>query len=491
MACAAATLLLTIILGYTGLSSGSAFKEKFDIAVDNTVRKVLLSEAIVYENSEMISAQRGVILAAFAKDSAEGEKHKQAFRKSADAIRSSVNEMRPMVKNSEARALLGEVASLVAEWEPRYEEITRQSAAGEIADANRIRKDITAPIYTKVGADARRLSTIELEILDGDKKSLAAQHASNRWTTFALIALSLVVGGVVLAIIRQTTGHLRRAVSELSEGAVQVAGAAAQVSSSSQSLAQGASRQAASLEETAVASSQVNEMTGMNTEKTRAAADLAMQSQQRFAGTNQSLDQMVVAIGEISASSGKISKIIKVIDEIAFQTNILALNAAVEAARAGDAGMGFAVVADEVRNLAQRCAEAAKDTASLIEESITRSNDGRAKVDQVASAIRVITGESVKVKALVDEVNLSSQQQARGFEQIARTISEMEKTTQTTAASAEESASAAEELNAQSETLKNVVVRLNSMVGGQAQASSRPAARRRRFAQASVFAGRA
>ena len=122
---------------------------------------------------------------------------------------------------------------------------------------------------------------------------------------------------------------------------------------------------------------------------------------------------MVSAMDGINASSQKISKIIKVIDEIAFQTNILALNAAVEAARAGEAGMGFAVVADEVRNLAQRCAQAAKDTADLIEESIQRSDGGRVKVDQVAVAIRAITAESAKIKVLVDEINLGSVEQSQ------------------------------------------------------------------------------
>src|SRR5947209_19942322 len=127
---------------------------------------------------------------------------------------------------------------------------------------------------------------------------------------------------------------------------------------------------------------------------------------------------MVTSMQEINASSDKISKIIRVIDEIAFQTNILALNAAVEAARAGEAGMGFAVVADEVRNLAQRCAQAARDTAGLIEESIAKANGGRQRVDEVAVAMRAITEEAGKVRDLIDEVNRASQEQSRGIDQV-------------------------------------------------------------------------
>jgi methyl-accepting chemotaxis protein/methyl-accepting chemotaxis protein-1 (serine sensor receptor) len=266
---------------------------------------------------------------------------------------------------------------------------------------------------------------------------------------------------------------LTRAVTELSEGAEQLASAASQVSSSSQSLAQGSSEQAASLEQTSASSEEINSMARSNTENSRSAADLVTQSRQKFVETNQSLNESVVAMEEINTQSAKISKIIKVIDEIAFQTNILALNAAVEAARAGEAGMGFAVVADEVRNLAQRCAQAAKDTAELIEESIVKSNNGKVKVDQVATAIRAITEETAKMKALVDEVNLGSQEQARGIEQIAKALTQMEQVTQQTAANAEESASAAQELNAQSETLKEVVARLAAMVGGGEASSGR------------------
>jgi methyl-accepting chemotaxis protein/methyl-accepting chemotaxis protein-1 (serine sensor receptor) len=223
-------------------------------------------------------------------------------------------------------------------------------------------------------------------------------------------------------------------------------------------------------------------MARKNAENSNAAAGNMTEASQRVEEANRNLAQMVVSMTEINASSDKISKIIKVIDEIAFQTNILALNAAVEAARAGEAGMGFAVVADEVRNLAQRCAQAAKDTAGLIEESIAKSNDGKTKLDQVATAVGSITDVANKVKTLVDEVKLGSEEQARGIEQVAKAITQMEKVTQTTAANAEESASASEELSAQSDTLRSIVARLNGMVGGGSEASGRAVHDNRRAA---------
>jgi len=180
---------------------------------------------------------------------------------------------------------------------------------------------------------------------------------------------------------------------------------------------------------------------------------------------NETLDRMIEKMKEIDASSNKIARIIKVIDEIAFQTNILALNAAVEAARAGEAGLGFAVVADEVRNLAQRCAQAARDTAGLIEESIETSRDGNSRLDTMATAVRSMTESASRVKALVDEVNVGSQEQARGMEQISRAVLQMEKVTQQTAAGAEESASAGAELNSHAAQLRNMVQEMWEMVG--------------------------
>jgi methyl-accepting chemotaxis protein/methyl-accepting chemotaxis protein-1 (serine sensor receptor) len=182
--------------------------------------------------------------------------------------------------------------------------------------------------------------------------------------------------------------------------------------------------------------------------------------------SNTALGAMESSMAAIQDSSTQVGRIIKTIDEIAFQTNILALNAAVEAARAGAAGMGFAVVADEVRNLAQRSAQAARDTAGLIEESIARSAEGTATVERVSQSIQSITASVGKVKTLVEEVSIASQQQSQGIDQVSQAVAQMEKVTQGTAATAEESAAASEELSGQAETAMSVVVRLQQLVGG-------------------------
>jgi methyl-accepting chemotaxis protein len=297
------------------------------------------------------------------------------------------------------------------------------------------------------------------------QKRIDSLAASRLWA-LALTGLALILAALFAAwVIRSTTQILRRASRDLVKQSERIAATAGQITAASQELAQGASEQAASLEETSASSREINATAQNNSEGSRAAAGLVTESQKRFVEANRLLNEMVGAIGEIHSQSDKIARIIKVIDEIAFQTNILALNAAVEAARAGEAGLGFAVVADEVRNLAQRCAQAAKDTAALIEGSVGRSNEGKTKVDQVAVAIAGITAESERIKILVDEVHATSQEQSRGIEQVARAIAQMEQVTQNTAASAEQTAVSAEELNGQSESLKEIVESIAVVVG--------------------------
>lgn len=326
------------------------------------------------------------------------------------------------------------------------------------------------PAYSDLERAIRNAIDFNKTHADQNAEAATAAARNGRLWVWSILALAAAGGGAMaFFVIRGMNRELLQAVAELSEGAGQVAGAAAQVSASSQALAQGASEQAASMEEMSASSEEITSMARQNTEHSRAAAEQMVVAARMVGEANRTLEQMIASMREITASSDRIGKIIKVIDEIAFQTNILALNAAVEAARAGEAGMGFAVVADEVRNLAQRSAQAAKDTAALIEESIAKSNEGSAKLDQVASAIRSITESAQKVKTLVDEVKVGSEEQARGIEQISRTIAQVEQVIQKTAAGAEESASAGQQMSAQAETLKAVVQHVRAMVTGSAQ----------------------
>jgi methyl-accepting chemotaxis protein len=287
----------------------------------------------------------------------------------------------------------------------------------------------------------------------------------------ALSLGSMIVGVVIaialgLLITRSITRPIRQVADSLSLGSDQTAAAAGQVSSASQSLAEGASEQAASLEETSSSLEEMSSMIQRNAENARKANELARQTRSAADKGAQEMQAMTVAMDAIKVSSDETAKIIKTIDEIAFQTNILALNAAVEAARAGEAGMGFAVVADEVRNLAQRSAQAAKETSVKIEGSLARTTQGVELSGKVAAALTEIAGKARQVDELVAEVASASQEQTQGITQINTAVGQMDKVTQSNAANAEESAAAAEELNAQAGSMKGSVGELLKLVGG-------------------------
>jgi methyl-accepting chemotaxis protein len=439
--------------------------EELTLVADKTAVKIDLVNATRARVWEMIAAVRGTFVFGSLRNPASLEASARQLEEAHKRIVDQIGQIQPLVVADESRRDLEQLEAGLADFEKvSAEEISlcRQGKFDRIADLMP-----KAQAFTQVAeASLEQLKNRQRQFLKDSQARAESLKSQSLLVSITMSCVLLAICLVAIFVVRGINRTLVRAVTELSEGAEQVASAASQVSASSQSLAQGSSEQAASLEETSASSEEINSMARKNTENSRSAAELVTGSQQKFVETNRSLEQTVEAMGEINAQSGKISKIIKTIDEIAFQTNILALNAAVEAARAGEAGMGFAVVADEVRNLAQRCAQAAKDTSALIEESITKSNDGKVKVDQVAAAIKGITEDAGQIRTLVDEVNLGSQEQARGIEQIGKAISQMEEVTQKTAASAEESASAAEELNAQSETLKDIVGRLSAMVGG-------------------------
>jgi len=304
---------------------------------------------------------------------------------------------------------------------------------------------------------------------------------SERLRYISLIAFfaALLVSGTIatLTVRRGIIMPIRTAITELTDTTDQVTSASGAVASASQSLSEGAAEQAASLEETSASMEEMASMTHKNAENARTVATMMSDVDIRVHASNQSLGDMVAAMGSIQDSSRQVAKIIKTIDEIAFQTNILALNAAVEAARAGAAGMGFAVVADEVRNLAQRSAVAARDTAQLIAASIEKAQDGNAKVDQVATSIAAITGSIASMRSLVDDVSAASVQQAQGIQQVSQVMAQMEQVTQRTAATAEESAAAGEELRSQAESSKIAIRRLERLIGGAGATADAPAHR--------------
>jgi methyl-accepting chemotaxis protein/methyl-accepting chemotaxis protein-1 (serine sensor receptor) len=466
-----AALAFTFILGIAAWTSLTHIGSEISISSAST-RKMQLAGEMGILTSNMLSAERGMVVRSLLKDEGKVEEYNSQFHDEAEKRQSLLKEDRTLSTSPKAIELMGALIDGYGNMIQTHNELYRLAKSGDGVAAAALQAGTLLAMAKTSEANFQTLQQIAAGQVTEVSASNESTVASSVWLVGIMVVLALGIGAIVIYIVRGINSALSQAVVELSEGAEQIAAASSQVSSSSQSLAQGASEQAASLEETSASSEEINSMAHKNTENAIGMAKLVADSKSEFVNTNRQLGEMMTAMDNINDSSGKIAKIIKIIDEIAFQTNILALNAAVEAARAGEAGMGFAVVADEVRSLAQRSAQAAKDTASLIEDSVAKSEAGKTKLGGVVDSIQRISGEFTSIGILVDEVSHGSAEQSTGIGQIGRALSEMELVTQTTAASAEESAAAAEELNAQSESMKELTERLNRMVGAQTGGSS-------------------
>jgi methyl-accepting chemotaxis protein/methyl-accepting chemotaxis protein-1 (serine sensor receptor) len=420
------------------------------------------------------SAQMGMMLAAMTGDAQRAAALQREVEEGNDKAERIARELEGIAETEAGRQKIAAIQNVLRECRQASNSMAQAIREQKFDEATRLQSEVFYPLYSRMNRAAAELVEVQRNL--GREKAAAADSRVH-WSIWIAGALSLagfVLAGGSLWLVRHSIGELRGLVVSVSGGAREVGNASGQVSSSSQALAQGASEQAASLEETSASTEEINSMTQKNADNARQAASETEESDQLLQETNKKLEGMIASMREINGSSEKVSKIIKVIDEIAFQTNILALNAAVEAARAGEAGMGFAVVADEVRNLAQRCTQAARDTSELIEESIARSGEGKSRLDEVAEAVRSVVEKSGRIRLLVNEVHVGSQEQARGIEQIARAIEQMQRVTQSTAASAEQSASAGQEMSAQALELNEAVRQLNGVLG---QAGSPAAAR--------------
>jgi len=470
------TIGTRIILGFSltvGLTAAlGVFAHSRMNIIDDNMRTVTTSALpgieIVAKLATNIQEQRGeVLLRIGASDDVIKFERDKALADLEPVINADLAAFAGVMRGDTEKASFADLKTLQKKWSDERDEILLLSRKGDDKAAYER--------YLRSGDLAfDRLATKVTAMLAAHQKSADEQVASANWAVdngkfgiiaglFGLIVMTAAVGGVLIISINRV---LKRLAGTLSAGADQTATAAAQVASSSQGLAQGASEQAASLEESSSSLEEMSSMTRKNAETAQQAAALSAEAKSAADKGNRAMAHMVRAISDIEKSAADTAKIVKTIDEIAFQTNLLALNAAVEAARAGDAGRGFAVVAEEVRNLAVRSAEAAKNTAALIDLSVNHARGGVTIASDVAKTLEDINTGCTKVNALIAEIAAASSEQSQGINQVNSAVAQMDKVTQQNASNAEESAAASEELAGQAVAMTDVVTELTQFVGG-------------------------
>ncbi len=461
----AATGLLCLLLALVG---GIAINSLGGIRTEASTLKGDVMPGMINAAAFYSNLAKGLIrvqLYADARDDAERKELKEemaTFTKQADEAAASYD---ASIVSAEDRMLFDKLVAARNDYRTSRVKYLELLDSGS-AEALNYFHETAYPHYRTYASAAEALLAYNSK--NGDTLSTAIDGSASATTkAIAILAGIALISGIALStfVIRGVNKVLGTVSQQLEAGADQTAAAAGQVSSSSQTLAEGSSEQAASLEETSAALSEIASMTKRNSESAGQAKGLANQTRHAAEAGAASMTEMSAAMDGIKESSNNIAKIVKTIDEIAFQTNILALNAAVEAARAGEAGAGFAVVAEEVRSLAQRSAQSAKETATLIEQSVSRSDNGVQISTKVAASFQDIVTNARKVDDLVAQIATASEEQTQGITQVTSAVGQMDSVTQANAGSAEEAASAAEELNAQAAVMRESVQELQTLVG--------------------------
>ena len=349
-----------------------------------------------------------------------------------------------------------------------------------------INQAVELDLSGKLTVDAARLMISQVEPVVKKWNQLLTQNAESLYDlnerlkvsaskdyNFCFCLLwSLYIFGVIAGIfsnrgiIQGISMPLDKILHGLTESSAQVLSASSHLASTSQQLSEGSAEQASAIEETTSTLQESSSMLQANSDNTKQAAQLSQQARESADKGNQEMQEMMGSILEIKKSSDQIAKIIKVIDDIAFQTNILALNAAVEAARAGESGMGFSVVAEEVRNLAQRSAQAVKDTTSIIEANLDISGKGVTVAGKVREALKDITIQARKVNELMAEIYNASQEQSQAISQVTKAMVQMEVVTQQNASNAQDNACASEDLKTQADNMKRMLQEISILING-------------------------
>jgi methyl-accepting chemotaxis protein len=461
-----ALALLLMVSGGVSIWAGSEMKRELDLTAREIARDLDLARQIERDAVVLDAEQRRLVLSGLGGDRDGMARAQQTMQSTREASSACLRELASRGSATDRKGRLEQIANTLATWDASNTQVSQLITSGDASGAWDVTRKTSGPLLEKVREATRDLVEQQEAAFTESLQIGEANFHVMRLLLIGLFALSIPVSVAAAYVVRRITRTLRAVTVDLGNGAQQVASAAAQVAGASQALSQGAGDQAASLEETSAAMVEMTSMARRNAESSHNVSEMTTEATALIATANGALGEMVTSMSAIKTSSDKVAKIIKTIDEIAFQTNILALNAAVEAARAGEAGMGFAVVADEVRNLAQRSAQAAKDTATLIEESIARAGEGQQRVKQVSKSVSAISDSASRIKALVDDVSSASREQIRGIEQVTQAVTQMERVTQSTASSAEENAAVGEELSAQAASAMAAVRRLSRLIEG-------------------------
>ena len=459
----AALLLLTLLTGLVGLWRINALNEQVHHLATNTVPSVkVLNEA----NNAITLAGRSARRMVLAADASAREKAETTYTSAKSTAMKKCVEYDDLVSDKRDRELFAVATAARDRFFAATDKLVAASKGSDKAQAQQLLTDEVDPALERsieaFGEDVDYNSKLADESTKKAGEIVASSYAAIL-TNLALATLAgLLIGWWTVRMARSELGGVS---DSLESGATHTSSASSQLTSSSQSLAEGCAEQGSSVAETSAALEQMSVMirsTADNAERAKAFATQARHAAQAGAET---MAEMNTAMQAIEASSAEVAKIVKNIDEIAFQTNILALNAAVEAARAGEAGAGFAVVADEVRSLAQRSAAAARETADKIEAAIANSRRGSVSCEKVGESLHEIVQKVGAADGLVAEISTAAKEQAQGIQQVGLAMTQMDKVTQANASSAAETASAAEELNSQARNLQDLVLHLRSLVG--------------------------
>ncbi len=458
---------IAAVVGFIGIRNMSTMNDLADRIYEKDLLGISHIKQANIDLLFLVREEKNIILSS---TEADRQKFLEQSNQYEASVLKSLAQAKPLFYTGTGKELFAKLEKAWEEYKPVQKQVIDLAMKENLA-GNRASIDLS----NGLGRQKRHaLDDIisELTQLKRDSAEKASVESSQIYSSSRTFMIILSIAGFFAGIGLGTlmtlsiTKPIKRIINGLSEGADQVNAASGQVSSASQELAEGASEQAASIEETSSSLEEMSSMTRQNAENAHQANDLMNKTRQIVGQANESMAKLTAAMREISKASEETSEIIKTIDEIAFQTNLLALNAAVEAARAGVAGAGFAVVADEVRNLAIRAAEAAKNTASLIEGTVRKIEEGSEVVQKTNAEFSEVQTSSAKMGELVGEISAASGEQAQGITQISNAVTQMENVVQRNAANAEESASASEEMNAQAEQMKRFVAELVTMVGG-------------------------